>query len=223
MTLLRRLARPLLASMFISGGYGSVRHPEYVAGMAKSVVEPLAAKVSFVPDETEKAVRISGATQVVAGSFLAIGRFPRLSALALAGTLVPTTWAAHRFWEHEDAAERSHQRVHFYKNLSMMGGLLLAAADTDGRPSLGWRASHGARIARREAKLAGKLARANAGTTVVRTAGKAAVARQAAKSAGKLARANAGAKVAKSAGKAGATTKIVKSAGASARRLATHS
>jgi hypothetical protein len=30
--------------------------------------------------------------------------------------------------------------MHFLKNLGLLGGLLLAAADTEGRPSIGWRA-----------------------------------------------------------------------------------
>ncbi len=81
---------------------------------------------------------------MVAGACLAAGWFPRLASLALAGTLVPTTAAGHRFWEAEDA-DRAQQRIHFLKNLSMFGGLLIAAADTSGQPSLAWRARHGAR------------------------------------------------------------------------------
>ena len=84
---------------------------------------------------------------MVAGTLLALGRFPRLSALALAATLVPTTAAGHRFWEAEEDADRAQQRIHFLKNLSMFGGLLIAAADTSGQPSLAWRTRHGAQAA----------------------------------------------------------------------------
>jgi uncharacterized membrane protein YphA (DoxX/SURF4 family) len=69
---------------------------------------------------------------------------PRLAALALAGTLVPTTIAGHRFWEIDNPQQRSAQRIHFLKNLSMLGGLLLAATDREGRPSLSWRARRAA-------------------------------------------------------------------------------
>ena len=47
------------------------------------------------------------------------------SALALAGSLVPTTLAGHRFWEEEDDAARAQQTVQFLKNLAMFGGLLM--------------------------------------------------------------------------------------------------
>jgi uncharacterized membrane protein YphA (DoxX/SURF4 family) len=206
MTMLRRLARPMLAAMFINGGLISARHPERVVGAAKSVVEPLAAKFSFVPDDVEQAVRINGATQVVAGSLLAIGKFPRIASLALAGTLVPTTWAAHRWWEHDDERQRDEQRAHFYKNLSMMGGLLLAVADTGGRPSVAWRASHRRGIARREAMLAAQQARLNATNKLIKSAGKSASkvagARKPAKAATQIARAAASARLAKPTGKA---------------------
>ena len=41
----------------------------------------------------------------------------------------PTTLAAHRFWEAADAEERMQKRIHFAKNLSILGGLLLSAVD----------------------------------------------------------------------------------------------
>src|SRR5215475_9495941 len=99
MAVLRAIARPMLASIFIVQGYDTLRRPERVVKKAEPVVQPIAQRVSFVPDDTEKAVRINGAVQLVAGSLLAIGWFPRLSALAIASTLVPTTAAGHRFWE----------------------------------------------------------------------------------------------------------------------------
>jgi uncharacterized membrane protein YphA (DoxX/SURF4 family) len=82
---------------------------------------------------------------------LAIGKFPRVAALALAATLVPTTAAAHRFWEVDDEATRAQQTVHFLKNASILGGLVLAALDTEGRPSVFWRAKRTAGEARQHA------------------------------------------------------------------------
>ena len=35
---------------------------------------------------------------------------------------------------------RAQQQMHFFKNLALLGGLILAAVDTEGEPSLGWRA-----------------------------------------------------------------------------------
>jgi uncharacterized membrane protein YphA (DoxX/SURF4 family) len=148
----------MLASIFIAQGLETFRRPERVAARAEPVVRPLAERLSFVPDKTEEAVRINGAVQVVAGTLLALGRWPRLAAFTLAATLVPTTLAGHRFWETEDEQERRQQRIHFLKNASMLGGLLIASADTAGNPSLAWRSRHAAHTARREVKLATRTA-----------------------------------------------------------------
>ncbi|MFC5637078.1 DoxX family protein [Streptomyces bullii] len=163
MSLLRVLGRPMLASMFIAGGMESVRNPKAVAPVAEPVVEPVTERVPVLPDRTEQVVRLSGAVQVAAGLMLATGRMPRLAALAIAGTLVPTTLAGHRFWEAEDSAERTEQRIHFFKNLSMLGGLLIAADDTGAAPSLLWRGRHTTQDLRREARLLRHSVRATTG------------------------------------------------------------
>lgn len=161
MPVLRALARPMLASVFVIQGYDTFRRPERVAPAAEPVVRPLAERVPVVPAQAEQAVRLNGAVQLVAGSLLALGRWPRLSALAIAATLVPTTIAGHRFWEAEDEKTAAQQRIHFLKNLTMFGGLLIAAADTAGNPSLAWRTRYAARSARREAALAARAAKAS--------------------------------------------------------------
>jgi uncharacterized membrane protein YphA (DoxX/SURF4 family) len=149
----------MLASIFIIQGYDTFRHPERVAAKAEPIVTPIAERVPAVPAKPEQAVRLNGAVQVVAGSMLAIGRFPRLSALVLIGSLVPTTLAGHRFWEAEDDASKAQQRIHFLKNLSMLGGLAITAVDTEGKPSLVWRVRYAAKSAGKSATGPARSAR----------------------------------------------------------------
>ncbi|HMJ75179.1 MAG TPA: DoxX family membrane protein [Iamia sp.] len=101
-----------------------------------------------LPDDPELMTKISGGVMVGAGILLALGKLPRLSAAALAATLIPTTFAGHRFWEIDDAEERAAQQVHFFKNVGLLGGLALAAIDTEGRPGVAWRAQHAGRSAK---------------------------------------------------------------------------
>lgn len=156
MAISRLLARPLLGSIFFWGGYNAVRNPAPLKERARKVsdkVRPLAEQRGIpLPSDPGMLVRLNGATQVAAAAALATGRAPRLSAAVLAGTLVPTTYAGHAFWEETDPTARSMQKTQFAKNLSVMGGLLLAALDTEGKPGVAWRVQHGARAARREAK-----------------------------------------------------------------------
>ena len=129
MTVVRRIARPMLAAIFVASGLDSLLHPTERAKTAAPLVKALAGPLNL-PDDPELMVRASGATMVAAGTMLALGKLPRIAALALAGTLVPTTYAAHAFWTVEDPAARAQQRVHFLKNVGLLGGVLLAAVDT---------------------------------------------------------------------------------------------
>ena len=147
MSLTRRIARPMLASMFVMGGLDAVRHPESKKGKADAVA-PALARTLGLPEDTVLLVRINGGVQIGAGLLLATNRLPRLAALALAASLAPTTYAGHPFWEETEPGPKAQQRVQFFKNVSMMGGLLLAAVDTDGRPSVAWRARKAAGRAR---------------------------------------------------------------------------
>jgi uncharacterized membrane protein YphA (DoxX/SURF4 family) len=163
MTLVRLAARPLLASMFVVGGLDSLRTAPAKAGAAEPVTErlvPLLQKVvPQLPDDPTTLVRLNGAAQLVAGLALATGRMPRISSAVLAATLIPTTAAGHRFWEEKDPGKKKAQRVQFFKNASMMGVLMLAAVDTEGKPGVAWRARRAAADERREARVLAKDAR----------------------------------------------------------------
>jgi putative oxidoreductase len=145
MALSRRFARPLLASIFVVGGWDAFWNPAGKAKKAEAVTEPLADKVGVSSLDTEKFLRVNGAVQIGAGILLAIGKFRRLAALALIGSIVPTTYAGHRFWEESDPTTRNQQKMHFLKNVGLLGGLILATFDTEGEPSLAWRAKRQAR------------------------------------------------------------------------------
>ena len=193
--LIRAVARPMLASMFVVGGIDALKDPQGKVPDVEPVTDPLADQVPALADvDTATMIRANGAAQLAGGLLLAMGKMPRLASTVLAASLVPTTMAGHRFWEEEDPGARANQQVHFFKNVSMMGGLAIAAMDTEGRPGLVWRAGHALEHAeqaadrsRREARLARKLARAEAKNRARRvTSGRSA---REAKLAAKLARA----------------------------------
>lgn len=154
MSLVRRAARPMIAATFISGGIDGLRNPESKSEAAATVAPSIARKLPYLPEDPTQLVRINAATMVVAGSLFSLGRFPRLSAAALALTIIPTTAAGHRFWEQEDPAARKAHRTQFLKNLGLLGGLLLAVVDTEGRPGLAWRTRRAGKDARRAAVVA---------------------------------------------------------------------
>ncbi|MFG2488449.1 DoxX family protein [Streptomyces virginiae] len=142
MAVLRKLARPLLAAPFVTGGLRTLRRPETVAEVAGPVIREVGKRIPALAGDPLQLVRVTGTIQAAAGLMFATGRAPRLSALTLAATLVPTSLTAHAFWTVEDPQERARQRGHFLSDLSTLGGLLIAAADTHGKPSLAYRSRH---------------------------------------------------------------------------------
>jgi uncharacterized membrane protein YphA (DoxX/SURF4 family) len=147
----------MLAAIFVVQGLELLRHPSAL----KAKVAPFAEQLAplGLPNDPELLVRANGATMLGAGALLATGRVPRLASLALVGSLVPTTYVGHQFWTENDPALRRTQRTGFLKNLGLLGGLLLASVDTEGKPGLAYRAGLAGSSAKRTAKRAKREAR----------------------------------------------------------------
>jgi uncharacterized membrane protein YphA (DoxX/SURF4 family) len=141
--LIRRIARPLLSAVFIGQGVETLRNPKVTVDAAEPTVtalrtlpEPFGGKV---PSDPETAARINAAVQVGGGLLLATGKMPRIASAALAFTVIPGSLGAHLFWTESDPERKAQKRRDLLTDLSLLGGLIIASADTAGKPSLGWR------------------------------------------------------------------------------------
>jgi uncharacterized membrane protein YphA (DoxX/SURF4 family) len=163
----------MLASYFIVNGVKAVRNPEPLVPAAEPVADrvvPLAKKyapqqvAAVIPEDATTLVRANGAAQIVGGLALASGKGRRMGALLLACSLSLSTVAKHPFWSRTDPDERALDRSQFLKNTSLLGGVLLAAGDTEGKPSLAYRAQKGGRSLAKETRKARKsLAKSTSG------------------------------------------------------------
>jgi uncharacterized membrane protein YphA (DoxX/SURF4 family) len=126
---IRRVSRILLGWVFVNSGVDVLRNPHPRAEVAGPVIDKLTSAVPALPDDRLLVVRANAGLHLLAGSLLVLNKMPRLAALALAGSLVPTTLGGHAWWSHEDPAKRAQNRVHFNKNVSLIGGLLATVAD----------------------------------------------------------------------------------------------
>jgi len=127
----------MMSALFVVSGAKAVMDPDRLAGTAVGVTDRLGPRLArlhpALPSDAASLVRVNGALQVTGGLLLNTA-LHRPAAMLLAGTMVPTTLTGHPFWRLEDPAQRAAQRTQFLKNLSVLGGLLLAAADTGGAP-----------------------------------------------------------------------------------------
>lgn len=121
----------MLASMFVYGGALALKSPGPRAAKAQPTADLIKKVAPELPVNGSNLTRLNGAVQMVGGLALATGRLPRVAAFALAATLPPTTLAGHAYWNETDPAARANQRIHFLKNVSMAGGLLMATLDPD--------------------------------------------------------------------------------------------
>jgi len=117
--MLKSLGRICLSGIFIMGGAEAFNTP----GPRKDKVEG-----AGIP-QPEIAVKVNGATMVIAGILLALGIVPKAAAGTLIGTMIPTTLVGHAFWKEEQPQAQSMHRVQFLKNLGLVGGLLWIIAE----------------------------------------------------------------------------------------------
>lgn len=140
MSLVRLIARPLLASSFVYAGIERLRKPQETSRSLEPNLRRVGSvlpQASTAADHPVAVARIIGGVQIGAGILLALGKAPRIAALLLVGTSAVTAVS-------DSAAQTGlkDRSSSLLKNLSLVGAVLLAAADTAGRPSLAWRTQH---------------------------------------------------------------------------------
>ena len=184
MTILRALARTMLASYFIVNGYKAMRHPEEFTEAAEPVAEtllPLAGQALpkqaavYLPQDTTALVKATGIAQIVGGLCLATGIGRRAGAGVLAATMVPHVIASNPL-QAAAGADREARYGLLSKNVALLGGVALAAMDTEGRPNLAWKARAQKEIFAREssrAKLVAEKRARELAKAAKKTAGKA--------------------------------------------------
>lgn len=115
MSLLSTVGRMALSTIFVSSGLNGLQNKGYVASVARDAGLP-------EPELLEQAHHV---TNVVAGSTMALGIFPRLSAVALLANLVPATFLGHDPEGADDEMEAMNEQIHQFKNTSLAGALLM--------------------------------------------------------------------------------------------------
>jgi len=141
--LIRRVARPMLSAVFIARGVDALRSPKPAADAARPTLEGLSKLPdpvgTNIPSNADTVAKVNAGVQIGGGVLLAIGRLPRVASAALALSVVPGSLGGHAFWNESDPHQKAEERRAFLTDISLIGGLIIAAVDTEGKPSLGWR------------------------------------------------------------------------------------
>jgi len=141
----------MLAAVFTSHAFDAPRSPKLARDAARPTLEGLQKLPDpvggGVPTDAETFAKVNAAVQIGGGLLLATGRLPRFASAALAATVIPANLGAHKFWSETDQQRKAQKRREFMTDISLLGGLIIALADTAGKPSLG---SRGRRAAARK-------------------------------------------------------------------------
>lgn len=160
MSLVRKVARPLLASSFIVSGIDRLRDPDSSKHLTKLV--DLAASTSpqlkVLKGQEELVGKVLAGSQVAAGTLFALGKFPRLAAAQLFITGAINSYVEYRAAEANTKNEKTARRNVALANSSLLGAIAISAVDTDGNPSLVWRASKlSDKVAHKSSQLASEV------------------------------------------------------------------
>jgi putative oxidoreductase len=77
------------------------------------------------------ALGVAAAVEILGGLAILLGFNARIGAVALFLLLIPTSLLFHNFWALQ-GMEKMNNQAHFFKNLAIMGGLLIVAANGAG-------------------------------------------------------------------------------------------
>ncbi|MEJ5998781.1 DoxX family protein [Corynebacterium sp. H130] len=145
--MIRKIARPMLASAFVASGADMVMNSEEHRQGTQELLTKLrqvlpAEYAQHVPTDPDLVSKTLGGTQVASASLLALGKSPRITSAALAAVAIPSMLARYAFWDTQDAREKQDRRNGLLTNVALLGGLMITSADTQGKPGLAWRAQH---------------------------------------------------------------------------------
>lgn len=154
--MIRTIARPMLASVFILDGVSVLRNPADRAAATAPAVEKIQKTANKAADAApesvskisapapavgpKNAVRALAAVKIGAGALFALGKAPRLSATVLAVAHAPNMVARFSDTPGGTIASTDGKVVGLATDGALLGALFLAAGDTAGKPGLRWRA-----------------------------------------------------------------------------------
>jgi putative oxidoreductase len=118
------VARIMIGLIFVMSGWSKlVNFSAAAAGIAKRGVPAFLAY-------------LAPPVEFVGGLAIMFGLFTEAAAILMVVFTIIATLTSHRYWEFSDPAQYRAQNTNFYKNVTMIGGMLLLFVTAGGRYSL---------------------------------------------------------------------------------------
>ncbi len=115
MQILFLIGRIILGGYFLENGYNHFANVNSLAGYAASKGLPAAKTMTI----------LSGAMLALGGISIMLGIYPRIGMGLVILFLLGTLAKMHTYWKATDPMVRMGERINFYKNLALIGALLM--------------------------------------------------------------------------------------------------
>lgn len=112
------LGKVLFGGFFIMSGYNHFKNLVAYTGYAQSKGVPMA----------KLAVLVTGIMLILGGAGVLLGIYVQCALVLLALFLIFTTPKMHTYWKISDPMMKAGERVNFYKNVALLGGVLMLLA-----------------------------------------------------------------------------------------------
>ncbi len=109
------LGRALFGGFFIMSGYGHFKNLNSMSGYAASKKVPM----------PKLAIGFTGLLLLLGGLGVLLGAYARFALALLVIFLLPVTFMMHAYWNDTDPNMKMGNRVNFYKNLALLGAVLM--------------------------------------------------------------------------------------------------
>ncbi|HEX8167796.1 MAG TPA: DoxX family protein [Beijerinckiaceae bacterium] len=116
------VGRVALVAIFIKSGVDKLIDPTWLTGVLSAKAFPTPKVLAYA----------AGLVEVVLGVLVAVGWQARIAAFGLFAFTIVATLIAHNFWDMSGPA-RAANTIQFWKNASILGGLLMLMASGPGR------------------------------------------------------------------------------------------
>lgn len=112
------LGRILLGGYFLMNAYNHFKNHAGLTGYAQSKGVPM----------PKVAVLVTGLMLLLGGAGILFGVWLQFAILLLSIFLIGTTFKMHQYWKISDPMQRMGERINFYKNLGLLGSILILVA-----------------------------------------------------------------------------------------------
>lgn len=112
------LGRVLFVALFLVSAKGHIKQGNMMVGYAKAKKMPLATLAGWH----------AGVYQIAASLLIAMGIWPDIGAIMLGIYVIPAALYFHNYWTVQDPAQRQQEQISFYRNVTLLGVVIILFA-----------------------------------------------------------------------------------------------